>query len=155
MGINVADLALQERQQLFLECFPSHHPLVVLPAAVVVRTVQLRAGDALGKPVKKIGVPHVHPQRDLGVKPVTPEVAFPHQDAQEKPLFEVGQVHEGTVFECCFTVKFPVKHLHVRGSQELFHRHVYRETRPAPWTADTGVQAFTRAAPRFNLDARR
>lgn len=34
---------------------------------------------------------HVHPQGDLGLSPISAEVALSHEDADEKPQVTVGE----------------------------------------------------------------
>lgn len=84
----------------------SSHPLEVVPPVVVVGAVELSSRESSFEPPEHPLVSDVHAERHLGLPAVAPEVALPHQDPDEDPLFECGR-HEGLL---------------------MFHRKVPRET---------------------------
>jgi hypothetical protein len=60
--------------------------------------------------VEELFVSYVHAQGYLGLTAIAAEVAFAYQNAQKKAFFEVIHAVSASLKECCFTVKFHVKH---------------------------------------------
>jgi len=75
-----------------------------VPAAVVVRAVELPTGEGRLDPPEDQFVADVQPESDLRPASVAAEVAFPDEKAREQPNFEFGR--DGG------------------GSLEVFHRRV-------------------------------
>jgi hypothetical protein len=66
----------------------SRHPLVVIATSVKVWPVQLRFGKYSLEPAKRIDVPHVHPECDLGLFSVSSKVPLAEEQPQNEPLVE-------------------------------------------------------------------
>jgi hypothetical protein len=66
-----------------------------MPSIVVVRAVQARTGEAALEPTDQRLVANVHPQRYLGLLPVTTEVALSDEDAGDEPALYVGERRSG------------------------------------------------------------
>lgn len=107
MGIHIIKVTPENRKKLLTQRLAPNHPLVIVPSTVMIRTVELGAGDLRLQPVEKLLVSRVHSQRHLGVKPVPAEVALADENTHEEAFFEV--VHFIDIQTCCFTVKLHVK----------------------------------------------
>lgn len=81
---------LQERHQRVTEDGAACHPLVVAPATVVVRTVEPAPRDPIDQPAEECRMVGVHPEGDLCLAAIPPEVAFADEDAHEEPRVEPG-----------------------------------------------------------------
>jgi hypothetical protein len=77
-------MLVQERHELIAEHRATRHPLVVAATRMVVRTVQPAARHAVHEPLEQRLVVSVHPERDLGLAPVTAEMPLPDQDSDQE-----------------------------------------------------------------------
>lgn len=81
--------AIEKRKEDLSEEWPSRHPLVVVPPAVVVRPVEATARERTLQPAEEHRVTCVHSQTDLGLTTVTSEASLADQQADQHPLFEL------------------------------------------------------------------
>jgi hypothetical protein len=66
------------------------HPLVVVPAVVVVGTVKLAPRERLFDPVEQGLMLDVHPEGDLGLAPITAEMPLTHEQPYQDPQVVVA-----------------------------------------------------------------
>jgi len=84
-------MALEERDHDLCQKSPSRHPLVVMPTTVEIGAVELSARKGQFKPSEDLFVAYMHPQGNLGLATVTPEVAFTDKEADDEALLELAQ----------------------------------------------------------------
>jgi hypothetical protein len=78
------------RDHLATEAVAASHPLVVVPAAVVVGAVEPAPRDGRDQPSEEPLVPEVHPQGDLRLAAIPAEVPLPDQQAEQEADRQVG-----------------------------------------------------------------
>jgi len=66
----------------------SRHPLVVVAASVKVWPVELRLGKYGLEPAKRIDMPDMHPECDLGLFSVSSEVPLAQEQPQNEAFVE-------------------------------------------------------------------
>jgi hypothetical protein len=80
MSVNILKMTRKKWKHLGTQGCSPDHPLVVVPAAVVVRAIELGAWDFFDEPLKQLFMPHVHAKRYLRMKPISSEMTFPYED---------------------------------------------------------------------------
>jgi hypothetical protein len=103
MSIHHVETTEQNWQQPFPKRLASGHPLVIAPPSMMVRTIKLGTWDYPQQPLKKLLVSQVHSQSNLRLAPITAEMAFANQNANQETFFEVGHglsSLQGRLFHC-------------------------------------------------------
>jgi hypothetical protein len=77
---------------------------------MVIRAVQLAAGEGRLYPSEDGLMAHVHAEGDLGLAAVAAEVSLPEEQPDEQPFLEFRR-HRLAFLLFCFTVRYHVKRL--------------------------------------------
>jgi hypothetical protein len=96
MGIERGHLVgIQLREDLVDEGTTAGHPLVIVPAGVVVGPVEPGCREARLEPAKDPFVPNMHPQHDLGLATIAAERALADEQPGENAAIELGErIHD-------------------------------------------------------------
>src|SRR5665213_2728147 len=131
-------MRIEERQQVLHERLSAGHPLVVVPATVVIEPIQKTTGESLGEPREYGLVTHVHTEGDLRLLAVAAERSLPDQEPDQQSPIEIRKLDHarGVLSRICFTVKKNVKH------------PPGRRGRPAPPSVRPGAQSTSGATTR-------
>ena len=88
MLIETVQAAFYERHESVLQKPAAGHPLVVIPASVEIRSIELRVRKSALKPTEGTLVTGVHSQGDLGLLTVPAEVPFANKKANDVAFIE-------------------------------------------------------------------
>jgi hypothetical protein len=103
MSVNQFKVGEEDRQQALSKGYAPCHPLVVAPATMMIRTVELGTWDYLDEPLEELFVSNMHSQGDLGLAAIAAKMSFANQDANQEALFEfrhARSILSGWLFHC-------------------------------------------------------
>jgi hypothetical protein len=83
--------ALKQWQEAVSKVGSTRHPLVVVPAVVMIRAIELPPRKGLLQPPEDRFMPDMHPQRYLRLATVSAEVPFADQEPGKKAQIKVAR----------------------------------------------------------------
>lgn len=91
MRVQVGSVPRDDRHDHSLQELATSHPLVVIPTAMKVGSVQFALRERGHQPLKDQRMANMHTQRDLSLSTVASEMTFTDKETYEISLFEFGQ----------------------------------------------------------------
>ncbi len=149
----LGQVLVEDGEQNVPEGLSPHHPLVVVPAPVVVGSVEARAGHTGVEPSEQGLGARMHPEGHMRLSTVAPEVPLTDEDSDEDAQLEVRQVVHLAVAASCHVLLLVKGWWRTPDGRGAAVRPTISRAAPtdargaAPITATTAATAFREAEP--------